>query len=103
MSGVIRKHRFIYRSKKTKEETAVIKPPATNLSQAASGLTVTEQVIEYESKKRKEKSSHPDNISATEYFTKGKSQSAHEFISLFLILISVSQKACCKRIFLQNR
>lgn len=77
---MIRKHGFIYRSKKTKEESsvtsspppAVIKPPAAKVSQAASGLTVTEQVIEYESKKRTEKSSHPDNISATEYFTKGE-------------------------------
>jgi len=35
-------------------------------------VTVTERVIAIESRKRPQLSSHSDNISATEYFTKGK-------------------------------
>lgn len=55
-----------------KPKVADVKPKAKDIN---SNVTVTERVIEIESRKRPQLSAHPDNISATEYFTKGISSS----------------------------
>lgn len=78
-----------FSAKKQKPQSAgLIRPPADPGSQAVNGLVVTEQVIEYETKKRAELSAHPDNISATEYFTKGKIYICTVVLLLWLLVSS---------------
>lgn len=45
--------------------------PTTQQTLTKPFLEVTEETIEIELRKAREKSPHEDNISATEYFTKG--------------------------------
>ena len=64
------------------------KPKASDIN---SNITVTERVIEIESKKRPQLAAHSDNISATEYFTKGI-VSTHLFWCTLLLALCLTLK-----------